>query len=401
MIMIKELSKKIARFRNSWDRRAEERRLSKQIDDGTPPYNRCKNCNTELQGMYCHKCGQYAMEEKRKFKEFIVEYFNNTYPIDTSILPTLYNLIIRPGFLTKEFLSGKINSYVHPLKLNFIFLFVILTAVVFFSVNEEITNVYNTYTRDDSMVPVMIMSDIYADEGLHKQYIESPKIDITLLAPYTLIESFPEYIIPNRAAAVDTFKVSSEHTTILPLDTLHVRVPSLMLEKNYIIPQDNGMYIFTNDEETIKNIFVYSAIDMAGKRTLEFLGGYLPLLILLLCPFLALSIRLLHLKKNKPYIHYFIFSLHYTAFIEIYLLCLFGVRQLIGDFPQGTSTFNFIILSIYVAIATKRVFGNRYRSYSLLKAIAINLQLIVWVMLILIIVFLYFIISYIYVATVG
>lgn len=114
------------------------------------------------------------------------------------------------------------------------------------------------------------------------------------------------------------------------------------------------MYIFTNDEETIKNIFVYSAIDMAGKRTLEFLGGYLPLLILLLCPFLALSIRLLHLKKNKPYIHYFVFSLHYTAFIEIYLLCLFGVRQLI-----------------------------------------------VWVMLILIIVFLYFIISYIYVTTVG
>ncbi|MGN1220403.1 MAG: DUF3667 domain-containing protein, partial [Candidatus Cryptobacteroides sp.] len=89
----------------------------------------CKNCGTPLQGPYCHNCGQKTTDLKQSFWSFIVEYFSNTFQLDTRLLPTLKEMIIHPGKLTQEFFNGRINSYVHPLKMN-MFLLVIVIAVM-------------------------------------------------------------------------------------------------------------------------------------------------------------------------------------------------------------------------------------------------------------------------------
>lgn len=73
-------------------------------------YTYCKNCGTKLKGMYCHRCGQYALDIYQPFWKYIQQYFENVYQFDTKVWQTLWLMFTRPGFLTREFNAGKINS---------------------------------------------------------------------------------------------------------------------------------------------------------------------------------------------------------------------------------------------------------------------------------------------------
>ena len=106
----------------------------------------CLNCNTELQGEYCHVCGQHDTSGISTVKGFFLEYLNVAYMWDPHFFKTLWNLIRRPGYLTREFVSGKYVAYTHPLKFNMFLLFVFLTMFVIFSDTDTLRYSLNTLT---------------------------------------------------------------------------------------------------------------------------------------------------------------------------------------------------------------------------------------------------------------
>ena len=59
------------------------------------PYKHCLNCGTELNGMYCHECGQRATSKTPTVRGFILEYLNNAFFWDTLCVQTLWKLIRR------------------------------------------------------------------------------------------------------------------------------------------------------------------------------------------------------------------------------------------------------------------------------------------------------------------
>lgn len=95
----------------------ELKRLCRIRKKTVPGYTYCKNCGTKLEGMYCHCCGQYALDIYQPFWKYLKQYFENVYQFDSKIWQTLWLMFTRPGFLTNEFNTGKINSYVHPFRL--------------------------------------------------------------------------------------------------------------------------------------------------------------------------------------------------------------------------------------------------------------------------------------------
>ena len=112
---------KIRKQKEALSRQIEYRRLKRVRRKRTPAYTYCKNCGKKLKGMYCSQCGQYALDIEQPFWIYLQQYFENVYQFDRKVWLTLYYLFRRPGFLTREFNAGKINSYVHPLRL-FMFL---------------------------------------------------------------------------------------------------------------------------------------------------------------------------------------------------------------------------------------------------------------------------------------
>ena len=119
----------IEQRRRALARRIEYNRLRRIRRHSVPAYVHCKNCGETLRGMYCHRCGQYALDPEQPFWKYFKQYFENVYQFDSKVWQTLWLLFRRPGILTLEFIAGKINSYVHPLRL-----FMFISALFFLAV---------------------------------------------------------------------------------------------------------------------------------------------------------------------------------------------------------------------------------------------------------------------------
>lgn len=79
----------------------------------------CANCGTPLQGAWCYQCGQEAHDPMQRFRSAFGELFENILHFDNRIWNTLLPLLVRPGFLTREYLAGRRIRYVAPLRLTF------------------------------------------------------------------------------------------------------------------------------------------------------------------------------------------------------------------------------------------------------------------------------------------
>ncbi len=86
----------------------------------------CKNCNSELVGLYCSECGQ-KNTELLSVKAIVKEFADNVFSFDSRFFITLKYLIIKPGFLTKEYWAGRRTTYLSPLRM-----YLVLSVFYFF-----------------------------------------------------------------------------------------------------------------------------------------------------------------------------------------------------------------------------------------------------------------------------
>ena len=87
----------------------------------------CKNCNSELVGLYCSECGQ-KNSQLLSIKETLKEFTDNVFSFDTRFFITLKYLITKPGLLTTEYWLGRRTKYLPPLRL-----YLVMSLMYFFS----------------------------------------------------------------------------------------------------------------------------------------------------------------------------------------------------------------------------------------------------------------------------
>jgi hypothetical protein len=93
------------------------------IAPGTP----CANCETVLEGPYCHTCGQLAENFERSVVHLLAEGFESFFHVDGRLWRTLPNLAVHPGRLTRHYLDGKRAYQIPPFRL-----FLVVLLIVFF-----------------------------------------------------------------------------------------------------------------------------------------------------------------------------------------------------------------------------------------------------------------------------
>ncbi|TAN11089.1 MAG: DUF3667 domain-containing protein [Chitinophagaceae bacterium] len=79
--------------------------------------NICLNCGSVVTGRYCSECGQENREPRESFGELLYHFFSDFTHFDSKFFTTIKDLVIHPGFLTKEYLSGKRIRYLHPIRM--------------------------------------------------------------------------------------------------------------------------------------------------------------------------------------------------------------------------------------------------------------------------------------------
>jgi hypothetical protein len=87
----------------------------------TPTDAHCRNCGSPLYGEHCYACGQPTKGLVRHFSSILGDVADTIFNIDGRILRTLPALLLKPGFLTLEYIEGHRVRYVSPVRL-FVFL---------------------------------------------------------------------------------------------------------------------------------------------------------------------------------------------------------------------------------------------------------------------------------------
>lgn len=344
-------------------RKIELLRLKRIRQKKTPKYSCCKNCGTPLEGMYCYRCGQYALDVEQPFWKYVRQYFENVYQFDTKIWRTLWYLFTRPGFLTAEFNAGKINSYVHPFCL-YMCISVVFFAVFFMLVGER-ANDFNALNDGRLRRSVVEQLGIPAAEADTTVYLyQVPRLVKTLKLRFAVTEadSLVRYqpidnpyglsrtTLP-RLLVDSCFRL----TDIAPQDWDYIRksraLKNLNIE-NWIDGRDYGpdnvvairafrvdstrtqtadgtdslvlrpqqVYLWTDNaekdaetDELQKQLFVNDIVGSLSKWT--------PFYMMFLLPLFAALLKLFYRRKRMPYMWHFVHAIHLNT-VFLILLCI-------------------------------------------------------------------------------
>ncbi|MFG6485555.1 DUF3667 domain-containing protein [Roseateles sp. BYS78W] len=80
---------------------------------------RCLNCDTVLapDARFCSQCGQDTANHPPSLFEFVHEFVSHYIAVEGTLWKSLWGLMAKPGFLTREYLAGRKQRYVLPLRL--------------------------------------------------------------------------------------------------------------------------------------------------------------------------------------------------------------------------------------------------------------------------------------------
>lgn len=116
-----------------WKAFCEWQRRPSHIPQMVEEHHRCGTCGQEFQGNYCPCCGQSAKIGRYSFKNALLLFLDVWGVGNRGMFRTLRDLILRPGYLIRDYISGMQMAYFPPFKL--LFLLTALLLVVDSGVN--------------------------------------------------------------------------------------------------------------------------------------------------------------------------------------------------------------------------------------------------------------------------
>ena len=169
----------------------------------------CRNCGAKTVGRYCHECGQdLSAGVGQPILKLIVQILDNVFALEGKTPRSLAFLLIRPGFLSEEYHNGKINRYVHPVKLFW------MSSLIFFALfisqmdfdnnqnkitSEEIVKIeLNDHSSPTDSLTNNTTEDKVKEEKLKKIHEEFKAFvlkNIPKYAPYTTFLLIPIFAL--------------------------------------------------------------------------------------------------------------------------------------------------------------------------------------------------------------
>ena len=80
----------------------------------------CPTCDTEYQGNYCPRCGQSARIGRYSFKNAFLLFLDVWGLGNRGMFRSIRDLVLRPGYMIRDYLAGKQMAYFPPFKMFFL-----------------------------------------------------------------------------------------------------------------------------------------------------------------------------------------------------------------------------------------------------------------------------------------
>lgn len=165
----------------------------------------CPNCDTQLREEmnYCFSCGQENHIKRVSMKMLSNDFISTYFSADSKLLASLKYLIFKPSFLSLEYLNGKIEAYLRPIRLYvfisfsfFLLLGITSTNIGVDNLNlkkdgnpvtfEEVSSEINskkqeTSISDDSSIFDLKMEKIFSDKREANLFLNHAKSKLPIL----------------------------------------------------------------------------------------------------------------------------------------------------------------------------------------------------------------------------
>ena len=304
----------------------------------------CLNCGTTVIGKYCHNCGQANIEPKESTWHLVSHFFNDVTHFDGKVFTSMKDLIIKPGFLSAQYMMGKRASYLNPIRMYLFTSFIFF--LVYFALNKPGNNAVNIDL--DNNVNMVDSSD-----------------QKNLSATINNGKPLTREDLKNKAQFRGFSFVDGKYKSRAEFDSVesHSLKKTSWLGKLFIykgIELDQKYHY--NKKEAIENIG-------------ENIGHALPKLFFVLLPLFALVLKLLYLrKKDFYYTDHAIFTLHFYVFVFIDMLLIVLIDRmtaLINAAWLSYLSFLLILALFFYLYKAMRNFYKQKRAITIVKYMAL------------------------------
>ncbi len=259
----------------------------------------CPNCGAPVDTPYCGNCGQRSGGHLLSMREILADVVDDQLSVNGTLVRTVVPLLTRPGFLTREYLDGRILRYIPPFRT-----FLACMAVWLLAATWEVQR-------------------------------QQPVIEKAVRAA----------ILKARAREAENARLGKPVQRVdlltLPVDTLRLpafaRAPLRPVARRYaeIDAMDPGQGV---------TLVVGSLLRSTSR------------LMLLLVPVASGLLALVYIRKRRLFAEHFVFTLHLHAFAFAMLAALTFVPN--GWWPVHYAANAWLVL--YALLAMKRVYRESW-----------------------------------------
>jgi hypothetical protein len=305
--------------------------------DADPRLTHCENCGAELQGHWCAKCGQPAIEYRRSFRYVVADLLNEFLNWDSKFFTTIALLILKPWRLTNEFLAGKRVRYVNPLRL-----YLLASILFFFAVNYGTKGIHFDASKLDSKDRAELEADL-------------KNTDLPPEARQKLEELLRESS-PSPAPSPVTNEPSPSP---VPEDDQQKQKFGKIGERPFVVFDQNKSS--TPFERWIE---ARAKEKMGEKGTkmglfISTLFSNLPYMMLCCIPLFALVLKVLYIRRRIFYIDHLIYALHIHTFFYVgIMLIVLATIGLLHSLPDAVA--GWLIALLWIAFVTQIFLSIRY-----------------------------------------
>ena len=107
---------------NRYKRFKEWEQQPHQVAPLSEDHHECATCGTHYEGNYCPRCGQSAKIGRYSFKNAILLYLDVWGLGNRGMFRSIRDLILRPGYMIRDYLRGMQMAYFPPFKMFFLLL---------------------------------------------------------------------------------------------------------------------------------------------------------------------------------------------------------------------------------------------------------------------------------------
>ncbi|SHE83365.1 DUF3667 domain-containing protein [Pedobacter caeni] len=313
----------------------------------------CLNCGHTVEDHFCPHCGQENIIVEEDALHMIVHATADYFHFESKFFGTIKPLLVKPGWLTQQYVAGKRVSFIHPIRLY------IFVSIVFFLVILSGGHKAEKHIKEAP------------EAKTEKQKKDSlPKDGLTIFKEGMSRVPMPGKLRDSVISNIN--KNAGNREKEKESDIAYFDIDDMVRSNEFATPEEYDKYQKTLPKEKrdgfIENYFKKRGIELqdypgdVGKKMVEDFVHNLPKMMFLLLPLFAILLKLVYIRKKKYYYEHLIYSfhLHSALFLSVLItLLLSWVTGFLFDSGLFFQWVCFFYIMWYIYRSLRTFYGSK------------------------------------------